>query len=196
MYNAVLTLHALHNCTCSLLGVGKLYTVILSLDGTPTQQQLTQLDVPDLNMSVQINDDIRKYVTLGKYLLNNNQWVIMDRLKNDDKHIVDELLYPWINGGGQKGKENFNTWEMLVISLHNNIIIEENDLADKIESVLEFCMEQRARGYKKCILGNAEHMQEKSTERDFLLISVVTAAVFLGATVVIIHYWSKGKGSH
>ena len=102
----------------------------------------------------------------------------------------------WILGEGQKGKEKSNTWGMLVRSLK---FAEENDLADKIESVIEFCEDQNVYRDKKYKSGNAQHnvMQETSTETVLNSVVIVCATVILGAAVtVIICCLIQSKGVH
>lgn len=163
-------------------------TLILSLDDTPTQQQLTQLDVPDLNLFIRIKDSISDYVTVGTFLLNDEQGVIMDEIRDDHKSAKErkhEVFKRWIRGVRQKGREKSNTWGMLVRSLK---VAEENDLADKIESVIEFCEDQSTHRDKKCKSGNAQHnvIQEKSTETVLISVAIVGATVILGAAVTVI----------
>ena len=174
-------------------------TLILFLDDTPTQQELTQLDVPDLNLSIRIKDRIRKYETVGIFLLNDDQGVIMSRIEKDHNHVeerIDDLFNRWITGQGQKGKKKSNTWKKLVESLKS---ARENYLADDIDLVLKFC--EDAHRDKKCIFGNTERIQEKSRETDHLIPVVIAAAIvgvgviFKGARVLAI-YFRKGLNVH
>ena len=157
------------------------------------------MDVPDLHLSIRIKDRISDYVTVGTFLLNDDQGVIMDEILDDHKNAKErkhELFKRWIRGEGQKGREKSNTWGMLVKSLK---FAEENDLADKIESVIEFCEDQNVHRDKKCKSGNAQHnvMQEKATETVLNSVVIVCVTIILGAAVtVIICCLIQSKGVH
>lgn len=155
------------------------------LDDTPTRQLLTLLDVPDLDLSLRIKDGIRNYVTVGTFLLNDAKGVIMDRIRDTHKRVedvVDEVFNRWLSGEGQNREEKSNTWGKLVESLK---YAEEMDLANKIESVISFCINKRD---KNCVvLGSVNHIQEKSTNNEYFLILLLTVIVVIGSMVIIYH---------
>ena len=141
---------------------------------------MIQLDVPDLGLSIRIKDRISKYRTVGTFLLNDDQGLIMNRIMENHNRVeerIDEMFERWINGQGQKKS---NTWGTLVTSLK---YAEENYLADEIERILKYCEE--AQKYMKCTFGNAELRQEKSKETNNLPSVTVGATVVLGALVIV-----------
>ena len=97
-------------------------------------QQLTHLDVPEIQRSIQIMDEIgTKYDTLGTFLLNDIKGNKIEKIKNDFKRtnqIVREIMYQWIN------LSKANSWEDLVKCLKISQLIV---LAENIEAVLEHC---------------------------------------------------------
>ena len=166
------------------------YSLIL-IDDTPTKQQLTQLDVPDLRLSIRIKDSIDDYNTLGTFLLNDNTGVILKQIENDFKRsnkILDEILDRWVRGEGQIGRERSNTWEKLVEYLR---IAKLHALADDIESVLKFCTEKSVESNEKCFIEN--RVSVHNVDPVFYLACILTLMTIIATTFIIFRFRHKGK---
>ena len=141
--------------------------------------------VPELKISLRIKDRISDYDTLGMFLLNDETGGILEEIKQDyrfSKQRKDEIFDRWIKGEGQFGIMKSNTWGMLVKSLRDS---ELNALADKIESILQFCTDKSLHlDNSKCVIVNAEH----TLPGQVLSVSVVTVIVVIGSAVIIIYY--------
>ena len=111
-------------------------------DGTPTLQQLTQLDVPEKGYSIRIMDTIgRDYHTLGIYLLNDKDGGIIKTIEHDYRltaNILGEIFHRLIREHQMRNGKKTNTWEKLVEYLRDATLMA---LADEIETVLRFCSE-------------------------------------------------------
>ena len=161
-------------------------------------QQVTQLDVPEKGVSIRIMDTIGSdYYTLGIYLLNDKDGNIMKVIENDykfTKKILDEVFHLWIRGHRLMHGKKTNTWEMLVEGLEYAKLMV---LADKIESVLQFCSEDNvecALGHKvykyheSSVHGYGEYKCEAAIETVHPLqcfILMMIAPVILGAAIII-----------
>ena len=149
--------------------------------------------VPDLKISLRIKDRISDYDTLGTFLLNDETGGILEEIRHDyrfSKQRKDEIFDRWIKGEGQVGIMKSNTWGMLVKSLRDS---ELNALADKIESILQFCTDKSLHlDNSKCVIVNAEH----TSPGQVLSVSVVTVIVVIGSAVIIIYYQKPFQGKY
>ena len=139
--------------------------------------------MPDLGVSFRIKDSIGEYNTLGTFLLNDNDGVILQRIENDFKHsseILDKIFDRWVRGEGQIGRERSNTWEKLVECLRNSKL---HALADKIESVLKFCAEKSVESDKNCLIENHMSVHEAPW---FYLACILTVVTIIATTIIII----------
>ena len=144
---------------------------------------MTQLDVPDLGVSIRIKDSIGEYNTLGTFLLHDSNGVILQQIENDFKHsnkILDKIFDRWMRGEGQIGREKSNTWGMLVKYLQ---ISKLYVLADEIESVLEFCTEKSVESDKNCL--NKDHVSVHEAPW-FYLACILTVVTIIATTIIII----------
>ena len=142
-----------------------------------------QLDVPDLGVSFRIKESIGEYNTLGTFLLNDNDGVILQWIKSDLKHsseILDKIFDHWVRGEGQVGRERSNTWGKLVECLR---IAKLHALADKIESVLKFCAEKSVESYKNCLIKDHVSVHEAPW---FYLACILTMVIIITTTIIII----------
>ena len=147
--------------------------------------------MPDLGVSIRIKRSIGEYNTLGTFLLNDNDGVILQQIENDFKHsnkILDEIFDRWMRGEGQVGRERSNTWEKLVECLRNS---ELHALADKIESVLEFCTDKSVESNMNCLIENRVSVHEALW---FYLACILTAVIIIATTIfIIIKFHNKCK---
>ena len=144
---------------------------------------MTLLDVPDLGVSIRIKDSIGEYNTLGTFLLQDSNGVILQQIENDFKHlnkILDKIFDRWMRGEGQVGRERSNTWRKLVECLR---IAKLHALADKIESVLKFCAEKSVESDKNYLI--KDHMSVHETPW-FYLACILTVVTIIATTIIII----------
>ena len=82
------------------------------------------------------------YNPVGTCLLNDIDGAIMKVIERDHryytKYIMDEVFDRWIRREYQEGEGHSNTWQTLVKCLR---FIQMNTLADDIEGVLRYCIE-------------------------------------------------------
>ena len=152
---------------------------------------MTLLDVPDLGVSIRIKGSIGDYNTLGTFLLHDGNGVILQRLKNDLKcssEILDEIFDRWMRGEGQDVGEKSNTWEKLVEYLQ---IAHLHVLADKIQSVLKFCMEKSEESNEKCFVEN--RVSVHNTPVFYLACSIFTLVTIIVTTFIIFRFRNKGN---
>ena len=150
---------------------------------------MTQLDVPDLGVSIRIKESIDDYNTLGTFLLNDNTGVILKQIENDFKRsskILDEIFDRWVRGEGKVVRERSNTWEKLVEYLR---IAKLHVLADKIESVLKFCTEKSVESNEKCFIENRDSVH--NVDPVFYLASILTMTI-IATTFIIFRFHRKG----
>ena len=144
---------------------------------------MTQLDVPDLGVSIRIKDSIGEYNTLGTFLLHDSNGVILQQIENDFKHsnkILDKIFDRWMRGEGQIGRERSNTWGMLVKYLQ---ISKLHVLADEIESVLEFCAEKSVESNENCLNKDRVSVHEAPW---FYPACILTVETIIATTIIII----------
>ena len=152
---------------------------------------MTQLDVPDLGVSIRIKDSIGEYNTLGTFLLHDSNGVILQQIENDFKHsnkILDKILDCWVRGEGQIGRERSNTWEKLVEYIR---IAKLHALADDIESVLKFCTEKSVESSEKCSIEN--RVSVHNVDPVFYLACILTLMTIIATTFIIFRFRHKGK---
>ena len=152
---------------------------------------MTQLDVLDLGVSFRIKESIGEYNTLGTFLLNDNDGVILQWIKSDLKHsseILDKIFDHWVRGEGQVGRERSNTWRKLVEYLR---IAKLHALADKIESVLKFCTEKSVESNEKCFIENSVSVHNVNPV--FYLACILTLMTIIATTFIIFRFHHKGK---
>ena len=154
---------------------------------------MTLLDVPNLGVSIRIKDSIDDYNILGTFLLNDNIGVTLKNIEKDFQYtnkILDEIFDRWMRGEGQVGKERSNTWRMLVKYLR---IAKLHVLADKIESVLEFCTDKSVESNKNCLIENRVSVHEALW---FYLACILTVVTIIATTIfIIIKFRNKCKKS-
>ena len=166
------------------------FSIFYSLDDTPTKQQLIQLDVPDLGVSIRIKDGIGDYDTLGVFLLHDDTGIILHRIKNDFKRsseILDELFNRWIRGEGQVGRERSNTWRMLIKYLQ---IAKLLVLAEEIESVLQYCAEKSLKSDKNCL---ENHVSGRDATVFYLACCLTLVLIIATTYYIIFRFCNKSK---